>query len=42
MALIERQPAPGLVHHPDRGVQYNSLDYSNMLKQHHAIISMSR
>ena len=42
MALIERQPAPGLVHHSDRGVQYASLDYTEMLKQHEAIISMSR
>jgi putative transposase len=32
MALIERQPAPGLVHHSDRGVQYASLDYTEMLK----------
>jgi transposase InsO family protein len=22
MALIDRQPSPGLVHHSDRGVQY--------------------
>ncbi len=42
MALLERQPAPGLVHHSDRGVQYASLDYTGMLKQHQAIISMSR
>ena len=42
MALIERQPAPGLVHHSDRGVQYASHVYTDMLKQHHAIISMSR
>src|SRR4051812_32265024 len=42
MALSERQPAPGLVHHSDRGVQYASHDYTGMLKQHHAIISMSR
>jgi len=42
MALIERQPAPGLVHHSDRGVQYASADYTQMLKQHHVIISMSR
>jgi transposase InsO family protein len=42
MALIERNPPPGLVHHSDRGVQYASLDYTAMLKQHQAIISMSR
>ena len=42
MALIERKPAPGLVHHSDRGVQYASQDYTEMLKQHHATISMSR
>ena len=42
MALIERQPTAGLVHHSDRGVQYASLDYTEMLKQHKATISMSR
>ena len=42
MALMERQPAPGLVHHSDRGVQYASHDYTGMLKQHQATISMSR
>ena len=42
MALIERQPAPGLVHHSDRGVQYASQDYTEMLKRHDATISMSR
>jgi putative transposase len=42
MALIERQPAPGMVHHSDRGVQYASQDYTEMLKQHKATISMSR
>jgi putative transposase len=42
MALLERQPSPGLVHHSDRGVQYASQDYTAMLKQHHATISMSR
>jgi putative transposase len=42
MALIERRPAPGLVHHSDRGVQYASQAYTEMLKQHQAIISMSR
>jgi putative transposase len=42
MALIERQPAPGLVHHSDRGVQYASQDYTETLQQHNATISMSR
>jgi putative transposase len=42
MALVQRQPAPGLVHHSDRGVQYASQDYTEILKQHKATISMSR
>jgi len=42
MALVERRPPPGLVHHSDRGVQYASQVYTDMLKQHHATISMSR
>ena len=42
MALIERQPEAGLVHHSDRGVQYASRDYTEMLQQHQATISMSR
>ena len=42
MALAERKPAPGLVHHSDRGVQYASAAYTEMLQQHRASISMSR
>jgi putative transposase len=42
MALTERKPPPGLVHHSDRGVQYASRDYTEVLLQHGAIISMSR
>lgn len=42
MALERRQPAPGLVHHSDRGVQYASHDYTEMLKAHGVVISMSR
>ena len=42
MALRERQPKPGLVHHSDRGVQYASVDYTNLLKDHQIRISMSR
>jgi transposase InsO family protein len=42
MALVERNPLPGLVHHSDRGVQYASQQYTDTLKQHKAQISMSR
>jgi transposase InsO family protein len=42
MALVTRKPQPGLVHHSDRGVQYASQPYTEMLKQHAAQISMSR
>jgi len=42
MALLERKPQPGLVHHSDRGVQYASGNYTELLKQHQAQISMSR
>jgi len=42
MALEHRSPAPGLVHHSDRGVQYASGDYTSLLKAHRITISMSR
>jgi len=42
MALEQRRPAPGLVHHSDRGVQYASGDYTDLLRAHGVIISMSR
>lgn len=42
MALERRSPAPGLVHHSDRGVQYASGEYTDLLKAHHITISMSR
>jgi putative transposase len=42
MALLERKPQPGWVHHSDRGVQYASQNYTELLKQHQAQISMSR
>ncbi len=41
-ALLERRPAPGLVHHSDRGVQYASHDYTQLLQEHGIRISMSR
>ena len=42
MALRTRKPAAGLVHHSDRGVQYASGDYTDLLKAHGIQISMSR
>ena len=42
LALERRKPAPGLVHHSDRGVQYASHDYTALLLAHGARISMSR
>jgi len=42
MALKKRKPAPGMIHHSDRGVQYACDDYVAMLKQHSIQISMSR
>src|SRR6202008_4457712 len=33
-ALAERKPGPGLVHHSDRGLQYASSEYVNVLRQH--------
>jgi putative transposase len=42
MALMQRRPRPGLVHHSDRGVQYASHDYTAQLEQRGIRISMSR
>jgi transposase InsO family protein len=41
-ALDRRRPAPGLIHHSDRGSQYASADYQALLAQHGLIPSMSR
>ncbi len=42
MALQQRQPAAGLVHHSDRGSQYASADYQQALKASSLQCSMSR
>ena len=43
MALAKRRDrSAGLVHHSDRGVQYASADYTQLLKDHGIRISMSR
>ncbi len=41
LALAHRRPAPGLIHHSDRGVQYASLAYVARLEQAGARVSMS-
>jgi transposase InsO family protein len=41
-AIESRQPAPGLIHHSDRGVQYASGAYVDTLLRHDMIPSMSR
>ena len=42
MALQQRVVRPGLVHHSDRGVQYASGDYTDLLKANGIDVSMSR
>ena len=41
-ALDERKPPPGLIHHSDRGTQYASADYRELLQRNGIICSMSR
>jgi putative transposase len=41
-AIAGRQPLPGVVHHSDRGIQYASGAYVQLLRQHQMIPSMSR
>lgn len=41
-AIVMRQPSPGLVHHSDRGVQYASREYVELLEKHQMVASMSR
>jgi transposase InsO family protein len=42
MALGQRQPAAGVLHHSDRGSQYASGEYQALLTQHGMTCSMSR
>jgi transposase InsO family protein len=42
MAIARQRPAPGLVHHADRGVQYAAHGYRARLLAHGMICSMSR
>jgi putative transposase len=42
MAIDQRGPTPGLVHHSDRGVQYASAEFRAVLDAHGFVASMSR
>jgi len=42
MAIWRRKPGSGLIHHSDRGGQYCSDDFQQVLKQHGMVCSMSR
>ena len=40
-AIASRNPAPGLIHHSDRGSQYCAVDYQAELRKREILISMS-
>ncbi|MGN7300765.1 IS3 family transposase, partial [Ferdinandcohnia sp. SAFN-114] len=42
MAYKRQKPGKGVIHHSDRGVQYASYEYQNLLKKYEMIGSMSR
>jgi putative transposase len=42
MAILKRDPRPGITHHSDRGVQYASGDYVSLLSNNGFVVSMSR
>jgi putative transposase len=42
MALVQRQPGAGLLHHSDRGSEYASQSYQELLHQYNIQISMSK
>jgi putative transposase len=42
MAIENRNPPEGIIHHSDQGVQYACQEYIDLLNQHHFCISMSR
>ena len=41
MAIVQRNPAPGLIVHSDRGTQYGSGLHQTLLAQHGLLGSMS-
>jgi transposase InsO family protein len=41
MAIRQRRPGPGLIHHSDQGSQYTDRTYQALLKTHHIQASMN-
>ena len=42
MAIVNRKPPKGIIHHSDQGVQYAAHDYVDILLEHGFQISMAR
>jgi putative transposase len=42
MAIAERKPGPGIIHHSDQGVQYASCEYIDELMRYDFKVSMAR
>lgn len=42
MAIVQRNPAAGLIVHSDRGTQYASAEHQALLNKHSFVGSMSR
>ena len=42
MAIVQRNPSPGLIVHSDRGTQYASAEHQALLARHSLVGSMSR
>jgi len=41
MAIQQRKPGPGLIHHSDQGSQYTDSTYQSLLKDHNIQVSMN-
>jgi putative transposase len=42
MAVAARRPGPGLIFHSDRGTQYTSTEFTDLLAGHEIVQSLSR
>jgi len=40
--LVQKPPETIVIHYSDRGIQYCSTKYTNLLQQHYAMISMTQ